>query len=91
MYNEVKEKDAPTINNERTDSYDRDNIHGSERIPDSELDNGTSGSTDRQIRTDEAEISQTEPTEPIHELDDNGQNNGASVGRYRGQRQNRYR
>ena len=80
VYNEVKEKDAPTINNERTDSYDRDNIHGSERIPDSELDNGTSGSTDRQIRTDEAEISQTEPTEPIHELDDNGQNNGASVG-----------
>ena len=80
VYNEVKEKDAPTINNERTDSYDRDNIHGSERIPDSELDNGTSGSTDRQIRTDEAEISQTEPTEPIHEPDDNGQNNGASAG-----------
>ncbi len=80
VYNEVKEKDAPTINNERTDSYDRDNIHGSERIPDSELDNGTSGSTDRQIRTDEAEISQTEPTEPIHELDDNRQDNGASAG-----------
>ena len=80
VYNEVKEKDAPTINNERTDSYDRDNIHGSERIPDSELDNGTSGSTDRQIRTDEAEISQTEPTEPIHEPDDNGQDNGASAG-----------
>ena len=80
VYNEIEEKDAPIINNERTDSYDRDNIHGSERIPDSELDNGTSGSTDRQIRTDEAEISQTEPTEPIHELDDNGQNNGASVG-----------
>ena len=80
VYNEIKEKDAPTINNERTDSYDRDNIHGSERIPDSELDNGTSGSTDRQIRTDEAEISQTEPTEPIHELDDNRQDNGASAG-----------
>ncbi len=80
VYNEIKEKGTPTINNERTDSYDRHNIHGSERIPDSELDNGTSGSTDRQIRTDEAEISQTEPTEPIHELDDNGQNNGASVG-----------
>lgn len=80
VYNEVKEKDAPTINNERTDSYDRDNIHGSERIPDSELDNGTSGSTDRQIRTDEAEISQTEPTEPIHEFDDNRQDNGASAG-----------
>ena len=80
VYNEVKEKDAPTINNERTDSYERDNIHGSERIPDSELDNGTSGSTDRQIRADEAEISQTEPTEPIHELDDNRQDNGASAG-----------
>ena len=80
VYNEIKEKDAPTINNERTDNYDRDNIHGSERIPDSELDNGTSGSTDRQIRTDEAEISQTEPTEPIHELDDNRQDNGASAG-----------
>ncbi len=80
VYNEIEEKGTPIINNERTDSYDRDNIHGSERIPDSELDNGTSGSTDRQIRTDEAEISQTEPTEPIHELDDNGQNNGASVG-----------
>ena len=80
VYNEIEEKGTPIINNERTDSYDRDNIHGNERIPDSELDNGTSGSTDRQIRTDEAEISQTEPTEPIHELDDNGQNNGASVG-----------
>ncbi len=91
VYNEVKEKDAPTINNERTDSYERDNIHGSERIPDSELDNGTSGSTDRQIRADEAEISQTEPTEPIHELDDNRQNNGASVGSTEHQRQNRYR
>ena len=80
VYNEIKEKGTPIINNERTDSYDRDNIHGSERIPDSELDNGTSGSTDRQIRADEAEISQTEPTEPIHELDDNRQDNGASAG-----------
>ena len=80
VYNEVEEKGTPTINNERTDSYDRDNIHGSERIPDSELDDGTDGSTDRQIRTDEAEISQTEPTEPIHELDDNRQDNGASAG-----------
>ena len=80
VYNEIEEKGTPIINNERTDSYDRDNIHGSERIPDSELDNGTSGSTDRQIRTDEAEISQTEPTEPIHELDDNRQDNGASAG-----------
>ena len=80
VYNEVKEKDAPTINNERTDNYDRDNIHGSERIPDSELDNGTSGSTDRQIRTDAEEIPQKSQTEPIHELDDNGQDNGASAG-----------
>ena len=80
VYNEVRENGIDTKINERTDSYDRDNLHGSERIPDSELDNGTGGSTDRQIRTDEAEISQTTPTEPIHELDDNGQNNGASVG-----------
>ena len=79
VYNESKEN-TQTKTNERTDSYDRDNLHGSERIPDSELDNGTSGSTDRQIRTDEAEISQTEPTESIHELDDNGQDNGASAG-----------
>ena len=79
VYNESKEN-TPTKINERTDSYDRDNIHGSERIPDSELDNGTDGSTDRQIRADEAEISQTTPTEPIHEPDDNGQNNGASAG-----------
>lgn len=80
VYNEVRENGIDTKINERTDNYDRDNLHTSERIPDSELDNGTSGSTDRQIRTDEAEISQTEPTEPIHELDDNGQNNGASAG-----------
>ena len=80
MYNEVKEKDASTINNERTDNYDRDNIHTSERVSDTELDSTADRSTDRQIRTDEAEISQTEPTEPIHELDDNRQNNGASVG-----------
>ena len=80
VYNEIEEKGTPTINNERTDSYDRDNIHGSERIPDSELDNGTSGSTDRQIRTDAEEIPQKSQTEPIHELDDNRQDNGASVG-----------
>lgn len=80
VYNEVRENGIDTKINERTDNYDRDNLHTSERIPDSELDNGTDGSTDRQIRTDEAEISQAEPTEPIHELDDNGQNNGASVG-----------
>ncbi len=79
VYNESKEN-TPTKINERTDSYDRDNLHTSERIPDSELDNGTSGSTDRQIRTDAEEISQKSQTEPIHELDDNGQNNGASVG-----------
>ena len=79
VYNESKEN-TPTKINERTDSYDRDNLHTSERIPDSELDNGTDGSTDRQIRADEAEISQTTPTEPIHEPDDNGQNNGASAG-----------
>ena len=79
IYNESKEN-TPIKINERTDSYDRDNLHGSERIPNSELDNGTGGSADRQIRTDEAEIPQTEPTEPIHELDDNRQNNRASVG-----------
>lgn len=79
VYNESKEN-TPTKINERMDSYDRDNLHGSERIPNSELDNRPSGSADRQIRTDEAEIPQAEPTEPIHELDDNGQNNGASVG-----------
>lgn len=80
VYNEVRENGIDTKINERTDNYDRDNLHTSERIPNSELDNGTGGSADRQIRTDAAEISQTEPTEPIHELDDNGQNNGASVG-----------
>ena len=80
VYNEVRENGINTKINERTDNYDRDNLHTSERIPDSELDDRTDGSTDRQIRTDEAEISQAEPTEPIHELDDNGQNNGASVG-----------
>mgnify|MGYP002609185752 CR=1 FL=1 len=80
VYNEVRENGINTKINERTDNYDRDNLHTSERIPDSELDDRTDGSTDRQIRTDEAEISQAEPTEPIHELDDNGQNNGASAG-----------
>ena len=80
VYNEVRENGIDTKINERTDNYDRDNLHTSERIPDSELDNGTDGSTDRQIRTDEAEIPQKSQTEPIHEFDDNGQNNGASVG-----------
>ena len=80
VYNKVRENGIDTKINERTDSYDRDNLHTSERIPDSELDNGTGGSTDRQIRTDEAEIPQKSQTEPIHEFDDNGQNNGASVG-----------
>ena len=80
MYNEVKEKDAPTINNERTDNYDRDNIHGSERVSDTELDSTADQSTDRQIRADAEEIPQKSQTEPIHELDDNGQDNGASAG-----------
>lgn len=80
VYNEVKEKDAPTINNERTDNYDRDNIHTSERVSDTELDSAADRSTDRQIRTDAEEIPQKSQTEPIHELDDNGQDNGASAG-----------
>ena len=80
VYNEVKEKDAPTINNERTDNYDRDNIHTSERVSDTELDSTADRSTDRQIRTDAEEIPQKSQTEPIHELDDNGQDNGASAG-----------
>lgn len=80
VYNEVKEKDAPTINNERTDNYDRDNIHGSKRVSYTELDSAADRSTDRQIRTDAEEIPQKSQTEPIHELDDNGQDNGASAG-----------
>lgn len=80
VYNEVRENGINTKINERTDNYDRDNLHTSERIPDSELDSTADRSTDRQIRADEAEISQTTPTEPIHEPDDNGQNNGASAG-----------
>ena len=80
VYNEVKEKDAPTINNERTDNYDRDNIHGSKRVSDTELDSTADRSPDRQIRTDAEEIPQKSQTEPIHELDDNRQNNGASAG-----------
>ena len=80
VYNEVKEKDAPTINNERTDNYDRDNIHGSKRVSDPELDSTADRSTDRQIRTDAEEIPQKSQTEPIHEPDDNGQDNGASAG-----------
>lgn len=80
VYNEVKEKDAPTINNERTDNYDRDNIHGSKRVSDTELDSTADRSTDRQIRTDAEEIPQKSQTEPIHELDDNRQDNGASAG-----------
>ena len=80
VYNEIKEKDAPTINNERTDNYDRDNIHGSKRVSDTELDSTADRSTDRQIRTDAEEIPQKSQTEPIHELDDNRQDNGASAG-----------
>lgn len=80
VYNEIKEKDALTINNERTDNYDRDNIHGSKRVSDPELDSNADRSTDRQIRTDAEEIPQKSQTEPIHEPDDNGQDNGASAG-----------
>ena len=80
VYNKIKEKDAQTINNERTDNYDRDNIHGSKRVSDPELDSTADRSTDRQIRTDAEEISQKSQTEPIHEPDDNGQDNGASAG-----------
>ena len=80
VYNKFKEKDAPTINNERTDNYDRDNIHGSKRVQNPELDSAADRSTDRQIRTDAEEIPQTSQTEPIHEPYDNGQDNGAFAG-----------
>lgn len=80
VYNEIEEKGTPTINNERTDSYDRDNIHGSERVQNPELDSTADRSTDRQIRTDAEEIPQKSQTEPIHELDDNRQYNGTSAG-----------
>lgn len=80
VYNEIEEKGTPTINNERTDSYDRDNIHGSKRVQNPELDSTADRSTDRQIRTDAEEISQKSQTEPIHEPDDNRQDNGASAG-----------
>ena len=80
VYNEIKENDTPTINNERTDNYDRDNIYGSERIPDTRLDSTSDRSADRQIRTDAEGISQTSQTEPIQQPYDNGQDNGASAG-----------
>lgn len=80
VYNEIKENDTPTINNERTDNYDRDNIHGSERVSDTESDSTSYRGADRQIRTDEEKISQTVPTEPIQQPYDNGQDNGASAG-----------
>lgn len=80
VYNEVRENGIDTKINERTDSYDRDNLHTSERIPDSELDSTADRSTDRQIRADAEEIPQKSQTEPIHEPDDNGQDNGASAG-----------
>ena len=80
VYNEIKEENTPTINNERTDNYDRDNIHGSERVSDTKLGSAAADSAGRQIRTDEKEISQTEPTEPIQQPNDNGQDNGASAG-----------
>ena len=80
VYNEIKEENTPTINDERTDNYDRDNIHGSERIQNPKLDSAAADGADRQIRTDEEEISQTEPTEPIQQPYDNGQDNGASAG-----------
>lgn len=80
VYNESKEENIPTINDERTGNYDRDNIHGSEWVSDTKLDSAASDGTDRQIRTDEEKISQTEPTEPIQQPYDNGQDNGASAG-----------
>ena len=80
VYNEIKEENTPTINDERTGNYDRDNIHGSERVSDTKLDGIAADGTDRQIRTDEEKISQTEPTEPIQQPYDNGQDNGASAG-----------
>ena len=80
VYNEIKEENTPTINNERTDNYDRDNIHGSERVSDTESDSTSYRGADRQIRTDEEKTSQTVPTEPIQQPYDNGQDNGASAG-----------
>ncbi len=80
VYNESKEENIPTINDERTGNYDRDNIHGSEWVSDTKLDSAASDGTDRQIRTDEEKISQTEPTEPIQQPYDNGHDNGASAG-----------
>ena len=80
IYNEIKEENTPTINDERTGNYDRDNIHGSERVSDAKLDSAAADGANRQIRTDEEKISQAEPTEPIQQSYDNGQDNGASAG-----------
>ena len=80
--NEIKEDVTPTINNERTDIYDRNenSLHGSERVSVPEPHSTEADSNNRQIRTDEEEIPQKPQTEPVFELNDNGQDNTALAG-----------
>ncbi len=79
-YNKDTEKSEPQINDERNDIDGRDNLHAGERLSDTELDSTGEQSGDRQIRTDEENLPQTEQTEPVLHADDNRQADGASGG-----------
>ena len=87
-YNINAEKTINTNNSdeERTDNNDRkdDNLQTGGRISDTRPQSAADGQTDRQIRNDEENISQTAPQEPIHSDDVTGNADGTSVGDRRG-------
>ena len=67
QYNVIKDENANEnqIQNERTDDDGRDNIQKRERDTDTELGSTEEQPSDRQIRDDEKEISETEPQKPL--------------------------
>ena len=67
QYNVIKDENANEnqIQNERTDDDGRDNIQKRERDTDTELGSTEEQPSDRQIRDDAKEISETEPQKPL--------------------------
>ena len=77
-YNVVEEK-TMEIKTEGVEEYDRDNLQERERDSDSEFGSTEERTDHRQIRNDEEEISEAEPTEPLLDDDAERDTDGASV------------
>ncbi len=87
-YNEDTDKQINQTVEERMDTNDRENsIQTGGRLSDTRPPTPTGEQTDRQIRTNEREILEGTPQQPIHDTSLDGQADRASVGDERGSEQ----